>query len=65
MNRRIQRSAFVWNKKLCNIIHYTFQSQYNEGGGIESNTFILQGCIKLIKSDDKDIYNVTKDFYFR
>ncbi len=35
------------------------------GGGIESNTFILQGCIKLIKSDDKDIYNVTKDFYFR
>ncbi len=28
------------------------------------NTFIQQGCIKLIKSDSKDIYNVTKDFYF-
>ncbi|XDV46539.1 hypothetical protein PO909_014421, partial [Leuciscus waleckii] len=27
----------------------------------EMNTFIQQGCIKLIKSDSKDIYNVTKD----
>jgi len=26
----------------------------------EINTFIQQGCIKLIKSDSKDIYNVTK-----
>ncbi len=24
-----------------------------------------QGCIKLIKSDSKDIYNVTKHFYFK
>ncbi len=48
-------------------------SQYNFfwfffGGGreiIEINTFIQQGCFKLIKSDDKDICNVTKDFYFR
>ncbi len=30
----------------------------------ESDTFIQQGCITLIKSDSKDIYNVTKDFYF-
>ncbi len=37
MNRKIQRSAFIWNKK----------------------------SFKLIKSGDKDIYNVTKDFYFR
>ncbi len=29
------------------------------------NTFIQQGCIKLIKSGSKDIYNVTKDFYFK
>ncbi len=38
------------------------------GGGreiIEINTFIQQGCFKLIKSDDKDICNVTKDFCFR
>jgi len=28
------------------------------------NTFIQQGHIKLIKSESKDIYNVTKDFYF-
>ncbi len=29
------------------------------------NTFIQQGqgCIKLIKSDGKDFYNVIKDFY--
>ncbi len=26
---------------------------------------ILQECIQLIKSDSKDIYNVTKDFYFK
>ncbi len=27
--------------------------------------FIQQGCTELIKSDSKDIYNVTKDFYFK
>ncbi len=32
---------------------------------IEINTFIKQGCFKLIKSDDKNIYNATKYFYFR
>ncbi len=26
-------------------------------------TFIQQGSIKLIKSDSKDIYEVTEDFY--
>ncbi len=25
------------------------------------NTFIQQGCIKLIKIDSKYIYNITKD----
>ncbi len=28
------------------------------------NTFIQQGCIKLIKNDSKDMYNVTKDLLF-
>lgn len=28
-------------------------------------TFILQGCTESIKSDIKDICNVTKDFYFK
>jgi len=27
--------------------------------------FFWQRCIKLIKSDSKDIYNVTKHFYFK
>ncbi len=27
--------------------------------------FIQQGCIQLFKSVSKDIYNVTKDFYFK
>ncbi len=31
----------------------------------KNNIFIQQGCIKLIKSDSKDIYNVSKDFYFK
>ncbi len=26
---------------------------------------IQQRCIKLIKSDSKDFYNITKDFYFK
>jgi len=29
------------------------------------NTLIQQGCIKLIKSDRKDIYNVTKKIPFQ
>jgi len=29
----------------------------------KSNTFIQQGCIKMIKSESKDIYNGTKDLY--
>ncbi len=28
------------------------------------NKFIQQGSIQLIKSDSKNIYNVTKDFHF-
>ncbi len=32
---------------------------------IEINTFIKQGWFKLIGNNDKDIYNVTKDFCFR
>ncbi len=27
--------------------------------------FIIQGHLKLIKSDRKDIYNVTEDFCFK
>jgi len=30
----------------------------------EMNAFTQQGCITFIKSDSKDIYNVSKDFYF-
>ncbi len=26
------------------------------------NYFIQQGCIKIIKSDSKDVYDFTKDF---
>ncbi len=31
----------------------------------EINTFNQQGRIKLIKSESKDIYDVTEDFYFK
>jgi len=31
---------------------------------VQKNTFIQQGCIKLIKSDSKYIYNVTKFLIF-
>ncbi len=31
---------------------------------IINNTFIQQGCNKIIKSDSENIYNVTQDFYF-
>ncbi len=29
------------------------------------NALVNQGCIKLIKNDSKDIYNITKDLYFK
>ncbi len=29
------------------------------------NTFVYQGNIKLQNIDIEDIYNVTKDFYFK
>ncbi len=31
----------------------------------EINTFIQQGCIKLVKTDNKDLYIVLKPFYFK
>ncbi len=31
----------------------------------EINTFIQQGCITFTKNDNKDIYNVTKNIYFK
>jgi len=31
---------------------------------LEMNQFILEGCIKLIKSDSKNIYNVTSQVTF-
>ncbi len=31
----------------------------------EINTFTQQGCIKLIKSESKDFYIVTIEFYFK
>jgi len=32
---------------------------------IKKNTFLQQGWIKLIKSNNIDIYNVTRDFSFK
>ncbi len=31
----------------------------------EINTFTQQGCIKLIKSDSKDMFNNVKKIYFK
>jgi len=33
--------------------------------GSPGKVFTKNICIKLFKSDKKDIYNVTKDFYFK
>ncbi len=49
---------FIYLFNLIFILFIYFISQ-------EFNTFVQQGCIKLIKSDNKDMYNVAKDFYFR
>jgi len=47
---------------LFSYIYATVQNVFLE----ETNTFIQQGCIKLIESDSKeDIYNVRKGFYFK
>jgi len=49
----IDFSSLIWK-------YSTFQKF---GDGKEINTFIQQGCIQLIRSDIKDIYNVTRYFY--
>jgi len=49
---------YVW-QNISNDIHY--RSKVGVFILKEINTFIHQGRIKLIKSDGKDIYNVTKD----
>ncbi len=60
MNKKIQRSAFIWTKKLYIYIYiYIYLKEM-----IEINTFVWQWS-KLIESYDKGIYIVTKDFYFR
>ncbi len=50
-------------------MHSTFQkfgvSKYTVSKYKLMYTFIHQGCIKLIISDSKDTYNVTKDLYFK
>ncbi len=33
--------------------------------GVSKIFFIYQGCIKAIKINSKNIYNVTKVFYFK
>jgi len=43
-------------------VQYLSKVQFNFK---EINKFIQQGHIKLIKSDKKYFYNVTKDFYFK
>uniref|UniRef100_A0A8C1B772 K Homology domain-containing protein n=1 Tax=Cyprinus carpio carpio TaxID=630221 RepID=A0A8C1B772_CYPCA len=41
------------------------QTQAPGGKKEEFNTFVHQELIKLLKSDTKDIYNVTEDFYLK
>jgi len=65
MTRKFKRKAFFTEtESFCNIVLPIIRI-----GSItifwgkelkEMNTFIQLGCIKLIKSDSKDIYNVTK-----
>ncbi len=57
--------VFCSNSLGVSIIFFFFFFWGGGGGIIEINTFIQQGSFKLIKSDDKDIYNITKYFYFR
>ncbi len=42
-----------------------WMNEWKEWMKKEMNTFIQQGCIKIIKSGSIDIYNVTKALYFR
>ncbi len=49
---------FVSNLRILNLL-YTTPQKFEVSKFV--NTFIQQGCITLIKSVSKDIYNVTKD----
>ncbi len=58
--------------QFCSIAHESYEldlryffSVWVNDECFERNAFIYLGCIELIKSDSKDIYNATKDFYFK
>lgn len=57
----------VWNVFSIFSIHVTVQKLgiSNFYFFLEINTFISQGCIKLLTSDSKAFYNATKDFYMK
>jgi len=47
------------------IVLYTTVQRFGVAKIFFSKKWIRQGCIKLIKSDGEDIYNATKDLYFK
>ncbi len=55
------------NETLKHSLTYTEVQKYGVSMFVfkEINTFIHQGRIKFIKTDSKDIYNVTKDYHFK
>ncbi len=64
----------IWLKVgiFCDVVHCcnTLKSMYTTvqkfgGSKKEINILIKQGSIKLVKSDSKGFYNITKDFNFK
>ncbi len=62
MHFNLENGLFI----IVQITHCYFKGLYSTfqtfGLSLIFNTFIQQGHIKMIKSDSKDMYNVTKDF---
>ncbi len=44
------------------VLHYRWSVSFLFFSFLDINTFIQQWCFKLLKSDSKNMYNVTKNF---
>ncbi len=69
-NATTQELPFSLNERieLCSVKNIEYCSNFRIFDfpfSLEINTFIQRGCIKLLKSDRKDICNIIKDVGFK
>ncbi len=64
MNKKLKRKAFIQNRNITNILTLRSVCFSLSFFGGKNDTCIQQVCVKLIKSDSKDLYLLQKIFIF-